>query len=52
MSRRNALAALCASLLATHAPASLAADRLGVITITAAPFAPPPSAGPSAVASL
>jgi len=49
MSRRNALAALCASLLATHAPASLAADRLGVITITATPFATEAEDAPSSV---
>ena len=47
--RPTRLAALTAMLLATQAPASLASDRLGVITITATPFATPAEEGPSSV---
>lgn len=49
MRRRSILVALSANMLAIQAQTSLAADRLGVITITATPFATPTEQGPSAV---
>ncbi|WP_322521599.1 TonB-dependent receptor [Guyparkeria halophila] len=49
MSRRTKLAILISSLLGTHSPAVLATDRLGMITITATPFATEAEDAPSSV---